>query len=117
MRQGTSPKNQRAMLLEKITSEGSAPDGPKEFAIQPKPNANTKWFVVGDTPGFPHVEGEKELAFPLSYQANFYMVATSKTDGKVKGRIWYEVVIQANEKGQSTTNVAKLIEADPAGPK
>jgi hypothetical protein len=45
------------------------------------------------------------------------MVATSKTDGKVKGRIWYEVVIQANEKGKSTTNVAKLIEADPAGPK
>jgi hypothetical protein len=93
---------------QKIGVAGSRRDGPRPVAIWP-PNP-TKVIVVADAPGWVNA---KPGDYPLKYQSNFYSIAVSKKDGKVKGEIWYDVVIDAPRAGDVDENKVTLVDSRP----
>jgi hypothetical protein len=64
--------------------------------------------ILPDGPGWP-----KNTGRPSTYKANFYVVAWSKTDGKIKARIWYDVLIDVDASGKVKQNEVKFTDSDP----
>jgi hypothetical protein len=83
----------------KITAQGSKNDTPRPGNIRPE---DPKTFIaVADAPGMVKLQPGW---YPIFYRANFYEVAISKKDGKIKGEIWYDVVIEAKGPGKAEVN-------------
>ena len=61
----------------------AAPDNPPPHEVK----SQDEFGIVADAPGLTKAV---RANLPSTYKSNFYVVATSKIDGKIKAQIWYE---------------------------
>jgi hypothetical protein len=90
-----------------MTSDKDEPDGPRPAGIQPRDPMT--WVAIGDAPGFPPKAGDLgKDEFPVYFYAQFYLFGRSSTDKKIKGQIWYNVVVKAKAIGEVDQNAGPV---------
>jgi hypothetical protein len=100
------PKESKGFISkQKITS--GQPDGPPNYNIK---NTGTI-LILADGPGFAKLKPVKQ--YPASYETNFYLVARSKKDGKIKAQIWYDVIIKTEAPGKVSVMKAYVVDKTP----
>jgi RHS repeat-associated protein len=99
-----------------ITADGQ-PDGPGPHEVK----KDDKFVIVADAPGSINAPIDDDPVIgalggfpPWSFKSNSYVVGKSITDGKIKGEIWYDVVVAEDENYIITSNEAKVTKKNPA---